>query len=168
MNELKLFTQDYKTGKNPLFNVLKAYACYDNQLGYVQGVNYIVALLLVQIGDEERAFWCLVSLMYRKNWRMVYDNNTPKLMSLLQVVRQKLQKEDPQLLDHLESEDLSMAAAFSPVFITLFIYCTPLDIATRIFEYFLLDGERSLLKFLFRMLYYKREKILSLSEGQLQ
>ena len=60
-----------------------------------------------------------------------------------------------------------MAAAFSPVFITLFIYQIPLDIATRIFEFFILDGEMALLKILFKMLDYKREKMLSLYEFEL-
>ena len=32
--ELQMFREDYRTGKNKLFNVLKAYATYDNELGY--------------------------------------------------------------------------------------------------------------------------------------
>ena len=35
MPETGLFIMDYKTGNNPLFNVLKAYTCYDNKIGYV-------------------------------------------------------------------------------------------------------------------------------------
>jgi hypothetical protein len=33
--EQKMFKEDLKSGKNKLFNVLKAYACYDNEVGYV-------------------------------------------------------------------------------------------------------------------------------------
>ena len=62
---------------------MKAYACYDYTLGYVQGMNYLAALLLIHIKDEVKAFWCFVNLLFRKNWRMIYDNNTPKLMNLL-------------------------------------------------------------------------------------
>ena len=57
--ELKMFQEDYQTGKNKLFNVLKAYATYDNDIGYAQGVNYLAAILLIQIEDEVKAFWCL-------------------------------------------------------------------------------------------------------------
>jgi hypothetical protein len=89
-------------------------------------------------------------------------------MNLLDLVKQKLYKEDPVLLDHLEEQDLSMAAAFSPVFITLFIYQIPLEIATRIFEFFILDGEMALLKVLFKMLDHKRDKMLELTESELQ
>ena len=51
--DLQFFNEDYKTGKNRLYNVLKAYATYDNELGYAQGVNYLAALLLIYIEDEE-------------------------------------------------------------------------------------------------------------------
>jgi TBC1 domain family member 10 len=32
--ELQFFHEDHKNGKNRLFNVLKAYANYDNEIGY--------------------------------------------------------------------------------------------------------------------------------------
>ena len=32
--DLKYFSEDHNTGQNKLFNVLKAYACYDNEIGY--------------------------------------------------------------------------------------------------------------------------------------
>ena len=59
MAELGLWKQDMKCGNNKLYNVLLAYANYDNEVGYVQGLNYIVGLLLFYIPDEEQVFWCL-------------------------------------------------------------------------------------------------------------
>ena len=40
-----------------------AYANYDNEVGYVQGMNYIVGLLLFYIQDEEQVFWCLYQIL---------------------------------------------------------------------------------------------------------
>jgi len=93
-----MFSNDWKTGDNKLFNVLKAYACYDNKLGYVQGMNYLAALLLLEIEDEVKVFWCIVSLLFRKNWREIYNDNTPKLMNLLDLVKHRLAKDDQELL----------------------------------------------------------------------
>ena len=140
--------------------MLKAYAIYDNEIGYVQGMNYLAAILLIHINDEEKAFWCLVHLLFRKNWRMIYDNNTPKLLNLLDLVKERMAKEDPQMLRHLEKEDFSMVAAFSPVFITLYIYQIPVEYSKRIFEYFIFEGETALMKVLFKMLSLKRKDIL--------
>lgn len=82
--------------------MLKAYACYDNEIGYAQGVNYLAAILLIHIDDEEQAFWCLVHLLYRRNWRMIYDNNTPKLISLLELLRDRMMSEIHEVLEHIE------------------------------------------------------------------
>ena len=40
------FKNNYKTGSNPLYNVLNAYAHYDPEVGYCQGMNIIVSWLL--------------------------------------------------------------------------------------------------------------------------
>jgi hypothetical protein len=165
--DTKLFATDYKGGENTLFNVLKAYTCYDNKVGYVQGMNYLAAILLIEIQDEVKVFWCLFALLFKRNWRMIYDINTPKLMNLLSLINDRLSKDDPALLRHLKEQDLSLGAAFSPIFITLFIYQVPLPIATRIFECFILDGEIALIRVLLRMLYCKRDRILELKECEL-
>ena len=49
MSDLKLWPEDSQGGNNKLYNVLKAYANYDNEVGYVQGMNYLAGLLLLYI-----------------------------------------------------------------------------------------------------------------------
>lgn len=63
LSDLDLFNEDLTAGNNKLFNVLKAYANYDKEVSYVQGLNYIVGLLLYYIEDEEQVFWCFINLM---------------------------------------------------------------------------------------------------------
>ena len=59
LSQLQLFNDSLSAGNNKLFNVLKAYANYDAEIGYIQGMNYIAALMLYYIDDEETVFWCL-------------------------------------------------------------------------------------------------------------
>ncbi|KAF7663204.1 hypothetical protein LDENG_00216560 [Lucifuga dentata] len=49
-------------GQARLFRVLIAYAKYNPQVGYSQGMSYIAAVLLMQLGEEE-AFWALTALL---------------------------------------------------------------------------------------------------------
>jgi hypothetical protein len=63
LSDLRLWREDLNCGNNKLFNVLKAYANYDNEVSYVQGLNYVVGMMLYYIRDEEQVFWCLFSLM---------------------------------------------------------------------------------------------------------
>ena len=119
-------------------------------------MNYVAAMLLIHIDNEAEAFWCFYYLLFKRNWRKVYDNNTPKLMSFLKMTEEKLERNDPQLFSHLKRQEVSMAAVFSPIFLTLFIYRITLSISKRIFECFILDGETVLLNVLQKMLTYKR------------
>ena len=98
---------------------------------------------------------------------MIYVEDTPKLMSLLDLLRDRMLKEEPEILGHIEEQDLCLAAAFSPIFITLYIYHIPLPVATRIFEIFIVEGEVALMRILLKMLEHKREKILTLFEHEL-
>lgn len=66
---IKAFNIDPKTGDNKLYNVLKAFSSYDIEIGYCQGINYLAAMLLTHIDDEQEAFWCLVYIMNKHNWR---------------------------------------------------------------------------------------------------
>jgi hypothetical protein len=53
LSDLQMWREDLSAGNNKLFNVLKAYANYDNEVSYVQGLNYVVGMMLYYIEDEE-------------------------------------------------------------------------------------------------------------------
>lgn len=76
-----------------------------------------------------------------------------------------LKKKCPKVYKHLvTTAQLNVEAAFSSLFITLFIYDLPKEQAVRVFEMFLLDGEQLLIKMLVRMVKIKEKKILTLYE----
>ena len=97
-SEYKNFEWKSDEGLKMLHNVLVAYSNYDTQIGYVQGINYIVGMLLMHIQDEEKAFWCLLYIMNRKNWRCIYQESMAKLFELLALVETRLAEEFPAVL----------------------------------------------------------------------
>ena len=50
---------------------------------------------------------------------------------------------------------------------TLFVYLTPVEIATRLFEVFIFDGDLAIVRILLRMIELKRGKIMQLRDTQL-
>lgn len=50
---------DGETGQHRLRRLLKAYSIYDREIGYCQGMNFIAAMFLTLM-TEEQAFWMLV------------------------------------------------------------------------------------------------------------
>jgi len=63
-----------ETGLNPIYNLLVAYSEYDPEIGYTQGMNFLVALLFLAVGDEQIAFELLIKVMFALNWREVYKD----------------------------------------------------------------------------------------------
>ena len=57
-----------------------------------------------------------------------------------------------------------MAASFSSQLITLFIYDNDFGAATKVFELFLLDGEKVLLDLLAGMIIHKKQTVLQLDD----
>jgi hypothetical protein len=53
-------------GQASLRRVLRAYSCYDREVGYCQGMNFIAGMFLT-FTSEEDAFWLLVGTYHFYN-----------------------------------------------------------------------------------------------------
>lgn len=112
---------DISSKKQKLFNILKAYAVYDSEVGYCQGTNYIVAVLLLNINSERACFWTFVQIMNDKNWRDLFINNTPKLVRMLEVLKNSVFKKIPDLYEYFEKIQVQLIINF----ISSWIYFLP-------------------------------------------
>lgn len=54
-------------GQNGIFKILRAYAQFDSEVGYCQGMAFIVGMLLIHIKSEVLTFWTFVSIMFEKD-----------------------------------------------------------------------------------------------------
>ena len=115
-------------------------------------MGFIAALFLIYMRSEEIAFWSLVEVMYDKGWRNVYKEMTPKLVTLLESFNRQFTRTLPRIAMHLAENNVPVALCFSQVFTTIFIYDVSMEIAVRIIDVFLYDGEHILFKILMNML----------------
>lgn len=67
--------------KQSLERVLRAYAAFDEEVNYCQGMNFLAALLLLWLPSEEDAFGALVLVMKDRGLRELYKTD----MTMLQV-----------------------------------------------------------------------------------
>ena len=67
------FFQD-ESGQQSLFRLSKAYSLYDDEVGYCQGLSFLIASLLLHM-PEEQAFNLLVKIMYRYELRDIYKTH---------------------------------------------------------------------------------------------
>ncbi len=157
-------------GQRGLMNVLKAYAAYDPQVGYCQGMGFVVGMLLIEMYTEEDAFWQFVQIMQVYSWRCMFQYaphrpSTPRLLSFTQELANRLLVRLPALHSHLETEELSVEVPFTPLIMTIFACGMPHELAVRVMDAFLIDGEEGLFVLLLRMLEAKEKDIVDM-EGE--
>ena len=107
-----------KESQMKLLSILRAYANFDPEVGYTQGMNYIVgALLLLMNPENDKAtskeyflldqeyeanvFWIFVFIMQNKGWRDVLKDETPKLISMIEYFSSRLEKDLFHIWNHL-------------------------------------------------------------------
>ena len=117
------FKLPIESGKNRLYNILKAYSAYDPETGYFQGMNFISGLLLHVIPDEEDAFWCLVFVMFSRDWRSIFAQDDPKIGILVNDLQNYLRRNCRSVYQHLQKQDIAtLSASVTSQIVTLFIY----------------------------------------------
>ena len=78
------FNQKYGGGQRSLYKVLVNYSKFNKEVGYVQGMGFITALLLTYM-DEERSFFMLHALMKKRELESLYLPGFPDLNKKLYV-----------------------------------------------------------------------------------
>lgn len=121
--------------------VLTAYSNYDPEVGYCQGMNFLAGFLLMHIGEEE-AFWTLVGLLNDQKFgcRSLYKRDMRLAQKSVAQFDAVLAEFLPALKAHMDSEDLPAGLYAPQWFLALFTNIFPLDLVTRVWDCFLLEG----------------------------
>ncbi|KAJ7096293.1 rab-GTPase-TBC domain-containing protein [Mycena epipterygia] len=160
------FTDGQGIGQENLFNVLKAYSIYDPPVGYCQGLPFVVAILLLNMPDEE-AFSLLVRLMQVYDLRGHFLPEMPKLQLRLFQFDRLIEELLPVLHIHFLREGIKSSMFCSQWFLTMFSYRFPLDIVFRIYDNCLASGIEAIFGFSVMLLLKNEETLLSLKFDQI-
>ncbi|ORZ25044.1 rab-GTPase-TBC domain-domain-containing protein [Absidia repens] len=114
-----MFRQRYGSGQCALFNVLRAFAGYDEEVGYCQGMANVVAMLLMYCEDE-KAFLLLVHMFERDNLHDLFIPGFPALMESFYIQEKLLLCLAPSLANHLSRIGLTSDMFATRWYITLF------------------------------------------------
>jgi len=145
---------------NLLHNVLGAYVCYRPDIGYVQGMSFIAAILILNM-DEADAFITFANLL---NW--------PRLAAFFCVDQDKMSEYYSSFSSQLSAQLPALAAHFSRLglrsdlylldwLMTLFSRCLPLDVTCRIWDLIFRDGETFLIKAALGILALYEDRLLA-------
>ncbi|KZV95128.1 RabGAP/TBC [Exidia glandulosa HHB12029] len=160
------FTDGSGVGQGNLSNVLKAYSLHDPEVGYCQGLPFVVAVLLLNMPDEE-AFCVLVRLMYSYDLRGHFLPEMPSLQLRMFQFDRLLEELLPVLHVHFLRQGVKSSMFCSQWFLTLFSYRWPLPIVYRIWDNCLASGIEAIFGFSIALLLKNEEALLNLKFDQI-
>ncbi|XP_042288371.1 TBC1 domain family member 12-like [Thunnus maccoyii] len=128
-----------------LHSVLGAYTCYRPDIGYVQGMSFIAAVLILNL-EEAEAFITFANLL-NKPCQMAFFRVDHELMLKYFAVFEVFFEENlPRLFSHFQTNNLTPDLYLIDWIFTLYSKSLPLDVACRVWDVFCRDGEESLFR----------------------
>jgi hypothetical protein len=121
-------------------------------------MGFIVALLLTYM-DEESSFWIIHSLMKKYGMEGYYFNDFPELQRSFFKLLKLMKKHVPKVYEAFKNKEIYPSMYASQWFITIFAVNLKFDILVRIFDVFLLEGEKILYRIALAILKTNEDKI---------
>ncbi|KAF8537572.1 rab-GTPase-TBC domain-containing protein [Trichophaea hybrida] len=135
---LEMFSQEGGEGQRMLGRVLRAFSIYDTQIGYCQGLGFLVGPLLMHMGERE-AFCVLVRLMEFYDLRTCFLPDLYGLQLRMYQFTQLLATHLPELSTHLDNLGIQPTYA-SQWFLSFFAVTCPLPMLFRIYDVIFAEG----------------------------
>lgn len=83
-----------------LVGLLEAYAVYDPEIGYCQGMSDLLSPIIAVMEEDDEAFWCFVGFMRKARHNFRLDEVGIKRQ--LKIVSQIIKRKDSHLYRHLQ------------------------------------------------------------------
>jgi hypothetical protein len=136
----ELFNSIDSIGTGLLYNVSKAIGCFYHDIGYVQGMNFIMAFVLEVSGMEEFESWNFIINFWNKDKNLyfgLYDVGFPLLYFLKFAFHQLLAERNPSLSQRIKKIGFPDEMWLSKWFLGMFTFAVTKDYLLRIFDYLL-------------------------------
>lgn len=161
---------NYKEKISSLYRILRAFAVLDKDLGYTQGMNFLVYYLLnISNRSEIDVFYLLMSIFsktFSKKFGMrgFFIEGFPLLYCCTDIFDKKLNKFLPEVHRHIKKINLENFYWISFWMQQIYILMFPKEILLRICDYFFVYGINFLISFGLSIIDYFQEKILKIKD----
>ncbi|UKK01856.2 GTPase activator [Theileria orientalis] len=150
-------------GRSMLRRILLAYSFFDTEVGYVQGLNFIVANLLWH-SSEEQAFWALISMMYLYDMRCMFLPGLPGVFKRCEILEHCMVRHIPRLHNHLKSVGVHIPMIASDWFMTLCANSVPIRALARLWDSFFSEGWVAIFRFIIFRLKQFEDYLVTMSD----
>jgi len=134
------------SGQAELRNVLSAFAHHSPRVQYCQGLNFIAALLLTVLKEEELAFWALVSAIETLGVERYYTEGMTLLRADMRAMGALLERKCPKVARTFSSMGVDLMSVCSEWFITWFAKSLPVSTTLRVWDTLFFEGFKVLFR----------------------
>ncbi|XP_070697661.1 TBC1 domain family member 12 [Pempheris klunzingeri] len=128
-----------------LHSVLGAYTCYRPDIGYVQGMSFIAAVLILNL-EEAEAFITFANLLNKPCQMAFFRVDHDLMLKYFAAFEVFFEENLPRLFSHFQTNSLTPDLYLIDWIFTLYSKSLPLDVACRVWDVFCRDGEESLFR----------------------
>ncbi|KAI9779954.1 MAG: hypothetical protein M1839_007110 [Geoglossum umbratile] len=129
-------------GIGRLRRVLVAYSWTNEEVGYCQAMNIVVAALLIYMSESQAFF--LLSVLCDRLLPGYYSTTMYGTLLDQRVFESLVERTMPVLWEHLVKSDVQLSVVSLPWFLSLYINSMPLVFAFRVLDVFFLEGPKVL------------------------
>ncbi|KAL3275588.1 hypothetical protein HHI36_020343 [Cryptolaemus montrouzieri] len=144
-----------------LHSLLAAYVCYRPDVGYVQGMSYIAAILILNM-EQYNAFICFANLLNQPLHLSAFTLNQNQMQAYYEAFNELFNYNLPRLFSHFRNSGLTPDLYLLDWIYTIFAKAMPLDVACRIWDVFLRDGYEFIFRTALGILYLHQEALLKM------
>ncbi|XP_064381937.1 TBC1 domain family member 12-like isoform X2 [Halichondria panicea] len=156
------FFQEGGPYNQPLHDVLGAYACSRPDIGYVQGMSFLAAVLLLNMEPAD-AFISLANLLNRPSYLAFFKVDHALMRPYFDTFNILLHNSLPKLSAHFSALDFSPEYYLIEWIFTIYTRTLPLDVACRVWDLFCRDGDCFLFKTALGILKLHQSDLLELN-----
>ncbi|KAK2868114.1 hypothetical protein FQN49_003144 [Arthroderma sp. PD_2] len=149
-------------GIGRLRRVLTAYSWINEEIGYCQAMNIVVAALLIYTSEAQAFF--LLSVLCDRLLPGYYSTTMYGTLLDQKVFESLVEKTMPILWDHLVKSDVQLSVVSLPWFLSLYINSMPLVFAFRVLDVFFLEGPKVLFQVGLAILRINGEELLDVTD----
>ena len=149
-------------GKEMLDNILTLVAFIKPEIGYCQGMNFIVGALINFIDDEETCFWIFLHFLDNIGLKDLYLQNMPEYLIKLYQLNYFIKEFFPKMHHHLKTNAINLDIFFSKWILTIFSNFLSFDTLYNIWDIFMLDKWKAIFKFSIIIASYMKDDLINM------
>ena len=156
------YTTIFKEGNGTIMlnNILTAIAFVRPEIGYCQGMNFIVGSLINFINSEEKCFWIFLYFIDSLDLKKLYLQNVPEFLIKLYQLNYFINEHFPDLMPHLKRNQINLDIFFGKWILTIFSNFLPFETLYHIWDLFIIDKWKAIFKFSIIIMNHMKDKLM--------